>query len=279
MRVNNVEICVDALGDPADPAILLIAGAASSMDWWPDEFLERLAAGGRHVIRYDSRDTGQSEHYPPGAPGYTFNDLVADAVGVLDALDVASAQIVGVSMGGGIAQIVAMEHPDRVDSLVLIATSPVVATGEELPGMTDELREFTARDAAPDYTDRAATIEHAVALQRAFRGRAHFDEHAVRATAARVYDRTRDIAASDGNHMAMRGGEPTRATPADIAAPTLVVHGTADPLFPIAHGQALTRAIPHAELLALDDVGHAPPPPATWDLVVPRMLGLTRAAG
>jgi len=107
MRVNDVEICVDTTGRPGDPAILLIGGAASSMDWWPEGLLARLADGGRYVIRYDTRDTGQSESYPPGEPGYTMSDLLADAVGVLDALRVPSAQVVGVSMGGAAAQLIA----------------------------------------------------------------------------------------------------------------------------------------------------------------------------
>src|SRR5262249_53617420 len=279
MKVNGVEICVDTLGRAGDPAILLVAGAASSMDWWPAGFCTRLAEAGRDVIRYDTRDTGQSESYPPGRPGDRFNDRVADAVGVLDALGVARAQVVGISMGGALAQIMAVRHPDRVDSLVLIATSPVSGTSPgELPGMSAELRTFFEGHATPDYADRDAMIENTVAVIREFEGPRYFDENAVRQTAARVFDRTRDMASSEQNHRMMPATEDAPVELSAIAALTLVLHGTADPLFPIAHGQALARAIPYASLLPLDGVGHQPPPAATWDIVVPRMLALAAAA-
>jgi pimeloyl-ACP methyl ester carboxylesterase len=272
MRVNNVEICVDAVGDPADPAIVLIGGAASSMDWWDERLVDRLAAAGRYVIRYDSRDTGQSESYPPGRPGYTMSDLVEDAVGVLDALGVTSAQFVGISMGGAVAQLVACAHPDRVDSLVLIATSPVAPTGTDLPTMNEDLRDYFVGQAEPDYTDRDAMVAYGVDVQRHLCGPGYFDEKWVRETAGRIFDRTRNMASSEINHMRMDGDESIRPSMRDISAPALILHGTADPLFALAHGEALAREIPHATLLPLDGVGHQPPPPATWDVVLPMML-------
>ena len=125
MRVNGVDLCVDTTGDRRDPPILLIGGAGAAMDWWEDEFCERLAAGGRLVIRYDSRDTGQSVAYPAGAPPYTETDLAADAVAVLDALGLRSAHLAGISMGGALAKRVAVDRRDRVDSLVLRLSSRV----------------------------------------------------------------------------------------------------------------------------------------------------------
>jgi pimeloyl-ACP methyl ester carboxylesterase len=115
---------VETFGDAGAPAILLISGAAASMDWWDAEFCRRLAAGGRFVIRYDHRDTGRSVGYPPGAPGYTGADLVGDAVGLIDALAGGRAHVVGLSMGGGIAQYLAIHHGDRVATLTLMSTSP-----------------------------------------------------------------------------------------------------------------------------------------------------------
>jgi pimeloyl-ACP methyl ester carboxylesterase len=275
MQVNNVELCVDTVGNPGDPAILLIAGMASSMDWWHDGFVDRLAAGGRHVIRYDTRDTGQSQSYPPGEPGYTAADLVEDAIGVLDALGVASAQFVGISMGGAVAQLAAIGHPDRVDSLVLIATSPVNPGAQDLPPMSDELRDYFMGRPAPDYTDRNAMVAHGVDVQRHLSGPRYFDEDQVSETAGRVFDRTRNMASSEINHTRMGGdNEPSRPRLGDITAPTLVFHGTVDPMFALPHGEALARQIPDAMLLPLDGVGHQPPPPATWDIVVPRMLAI-----
>lgn len=273
MKVNDIELCVDTIGDPADPAVLLIAGVASSMDWWDDEFCLRLARSNRYVIRYDTRDTGQSESYPPGEPGYTISDLVGDTVGVLDALGVRSAQFVGISMGGAIAQIAAALYPNRVDSLVLIATSPAAASDGELPGMSNDLQTFFAGMQPPNYTDRDAMIGHSVDALRHFSGPRYFDEDRVRATAAHVFDRTRNMESSERNHS-MMGGESIPIRLADIAAPTLVLHGTADPFFALPHGEALARELPHATLLALDGVGHQPPPAATWDIVIPKMLAI-----
>jgi pimeloyl-ACP methyl ester carboxylesterase len=102
VEANGVDLCIQTIGDTADPAILLIGGAAISMDWWEDDFCERLASDPRFVIRYDLRDTGQSVSYEPGAPPYSHADLVEDAVGVRDALRIACAHVVGISMGGGV---------------------------------------------------------------------------------------------------------------------------------------------------------------------------------
>jgi pimeloyl-ACP methyl ester carboxylesterase len=247
---------------------------SSSMDWWEDELCERLAAGGRHVVRYDFRDTGRSTTYPAGAPGYTGADLRADVVALLDTLGVARAHLIGISMGGAMVQVIAVEHPARVATLTLIATSAALTGGTtDLPPMTDELTAFLERTATrpvPDPTDSAALVELLVEDQRAFM-RAGFDEDRVRALSRRVVERSRDLAAS-GNHALIEPGPEPAGALADIAAPTLVVHGTADPMFPLPHGEALARDIPHARLLPLDGVGHEPPPPSMWDVVVPALL-------
>src|SRR4051812_1657669 len=134
--VGDVELCVETFGAAADPAILLIAGASAPMDWWDPRFCARLAGGGRFVIRYDHRDTGRSVTYPPGRPGYTFRELTGDAVALVDVLAGGRAHLVGLSMGGGIAQYVAIHHPDRVASLTLVSTSPGPA--DDLPPMADQ---------------------------------------------------------------------------------------------------------------------------------------------
>src|SRR4051812_1168794 len=273
LKVNGVELCVQTFGDRDERAILLIMGGAGSMDWWEDDFCERLAAGGRFVIRYDHRDTGGSVVYPAGAPGYTGDDLVADAIGVLDALEAAPAHLVGMSMGAGLAQVVALERPELVSSLTLISTT--AATGElsGLPGMSPEAAARFAVD-TPDWSDRQAVIDHMVHLARASASPARrFDDALFRHFAARVLDRTRDVKAAMTNHDVMERGDPPAGGLADLAIPTLVIHGRDDPLFPLPHGEALSDRIPGARLLVLDATGHELPREA-WDTVIPAILAL-----
>jgi pimeloyl-ACP methyl ester carboxylesterase len=275
VHANGVDICIETFGDPADPAILLIGGAAASMDWWEDVFCERLAAGPRFVIRYDNRDTGRSVAYAPGEPGYDGLDLVADAIGLLDTLGLARAHLVGISMGGGIAQRAALDHPDRVATLTLFSTTaigPDRPGSPDLPPMSDELRaSFADPPPDPDWSDRAAVIDYMVDGMHPFAGpRTYADAH-LRELAGRIFDRTANLASSMTNHWVLDEGEPVRRPVSDVAAPTLVMHGSADPLFPYGHGVALADQIPGARLIALDQIGHELPPPA-WDVAAAEIL-------
>jgi pimeloyl-ACP methyl ester carboxylesterase len=252
-------------------------GATAAMDWWEDEFCERLAAGPRYVVRYDHRDTGGSTAYPPGAPGYTGADLLADAVGVLDALGLRSAHVVGMSMGGVLAQLMALDHPDRVASLTLVATSPAGPGERDLPGMDDEAGAAFAALSDPDWSDRAAVLDHVVALARACAGRSRpFDEQHMREVWEHVLDRTTDIEAAMKNHFEAEGGGRWRERLGDLDVPTLVIHGDEDPLFPLAHGEALAREIPGAALLVVEGCGHELPS-RDWDVIVAAILRLTEA--
>lgn len=279
VEANGVELCVQTFGDESAPAILLIGGAAASMDWWEEELCERLAAGPRFVIRYDLRDTGQSVTYEPGIPEYGGEDLVADAVGILDALDVVRAHVVGISMGGGIAQQIAVRHPERVASLTLESTSPGASTPDEpdLPPMSKELAAFEP-PSEPDWADDEAVVDYIVAGLFPYAGSVHFDEDHMRTLVAHAVDRSRDIRSSQTNHWTIESAEPIRTRLGEIEAPTLVLHGTEDPLFPIAHGEALARKIPGARLVELEGVGHEYPPPQVWDVVVEAILDHTGKA-
>jgi pimeloyl-ACP methyl ester carboxylesterase len=274
VRANGVDVCLETFGDPGDPAILLIMGSTASMDWWEDEFCERLAAGPRFVIRYDHRDTGRSVSYEPGAPPYGLRDLEADAVGLLDAVGVVRAHLVGMSMGGGIAQLVALDHPDRVASLTLIATAPAAPGPDDpdLPQMPEATRAKFAAAAEPEWSDREAVIDYIVYLERVCAsGSRSFDEAAMREVAVRALDRTDSIASFMTNHGVIDEGERWRERLGELHVPTLVVHGTEDPVLPYANGVALAREIPGAELLTLEPTGHELPR-ATWDVVVPALL-------
>lgn len=274
IETNGAVLCADTFGDPAHPAVLLIMGAAGSMDRWEEPFCEQLAAAGRFVIRYDHRDTGGSTTHPPGKPGYTSDDLFADALAILDHLGIERAHLVGLSMGGGIAQWTAIHDPQRVRSLTLMSTSPVGIGGPELPPMSEEMRAVSgAQPAEPDWSEREAAIAFLLEAERPYAGSRGIDDDAMRALLGRVYDRSSNVASAN-NHFMLEGGETTRARLAEIAVPTLVIHGTADPLFPLAHGEALAREIPGAQLLVIDGLGHEFPPWA-WDAVLPALIAQT----
>ncbi|WNV85679.1 alpha/beta fold hydrolase [Umezawaea sp. Da 62-37] len=260
IEVGGVELCVETFGSREDPAVLLVAGAAASMLWWEAELCERIAARGRFVIRYDHRDTGRSTCYPPGRPGYAFTDLTEDALGVLSAFGVERGHLVCQSMFGGIGLIAGVDHPDRVASLVFLSSS---TGGPGLPPPSDELAARTHAD--PDPADPVAVVDSVVASAKAYsRGSPHFDETAVRALVERDVARARDIASTLVNHYAIDFDGPARGGFGDITAPTLVVHGDLDPVFPLPHGEALRDAVPGAELLVLHGAGHDVPRPL-WD--------------
>jgi pimeloyl-ACP methyl ester carboxylesterase len=272
VRANGVDLCVQGFGDRADPAILLIAGTSESMLAWAEAFCERLAAGSRFVIRYDHRDTGRSVCYPPGAPEYTGRDLVEDAIGVLDADGVASAHVVGISAGGGIAQSVAVHHPDRVATLTLLSTTSIAGTGDrDLPPPSDTVKaSFTMPP--PDWSDRAAVIDYVAAQYRPLTARSRpVAEEFLRDLATRTVDRAVSIASMSNHGLIDQGDSTPPERLAELTAPTLVVHGTEDPLFPYPHGTALAAAIPGARLLTLEHTGHELPP-AVWDTVIAAIL-------
>jgi pimeloyl-ACP methyl ester carboxylesterase len=273
IEAAGAELCVEGLGDAADAPVLLIAGTGSSMVWWEDGFCRLLTDGGRFVIRYDHRDTGRSSTYEPGHPGYTGADLVADAAAVLDGFEIAAAHVVGVSAGAGLAQVLAVERAERVRSLVLTSTSSAFPLNRWLPHPTAEFTSFLAT-AEVDWSDPSSVEDYMVAYLRVLAGGTRrFDEPAARALIRRDMKRARNYAAVR-NHDII-AGEPMRGSLADISAPTLVVHGTADPMFPPAHGEALADEIPSATLLLLDGAGHGVER-ADWEALSRAILEHTR---
>jgi pimeloyl-ACP methyl ester carboxylesterase len=276
IEVNGVELCTEPFGDPANPPILLVMGIGGSMLWWEEGFCRMLADGGRFVIRYDHRDTGRSATYEPGRPEYTGADLVGDAVGVLDAYGIPAAHVVGVSAGGAFAQLLALGFSDRILSLVLISTSPATPGERGLPSVAERYARFLAT-AEVDWSDQESVIEYLVDYSRVLAGGERpFDEAAVRELVRRDVERARNIASSE-NHGVIAGGEVSRKPLSSIAVPTLVIHGTADPMFPTEHGQALAAEIPGARLLTLEGAGHGVDR-ADWETVVRAIIGHTAPA-
>lgn len=247
--VNEVELCAETFGSPADPAVLLIHGGSASMLWWSAEQCASLAGRGRYVIRYDQRDTGLSTSYPVGKPEYSMRDLAADAVGLLDALGIDRAHVVAQSMSGGIGLVLGVDYPSRVASLTFVSTS----TGDDsLPGPT------MAHIPEPDFADPVAVEEYVVRAMEA-ESAGYFDEAAARDLVRRDRERARDYEASLTNHYAMTFDAPVGGGFGDLSMPVLVVHGSADPVLPLPHGEAIHAAVPNSRLVVLKGAGHGVP--------------------
>jgi len=255
IRAAGLEILTEAFGDPAHPPVLLIMGGMASMLWWPQEFCERLASNGRYVIRYDQRDTGLSTKYPPGDGPYTLDDLVDDAIRVLDGYAIPAANVVGMSLGGMIGQIAALKCPSRVLSLTAISSSPV-ATDSRLPGVSAAFAQHLAAGEEVDWSDRAQVVAYMVEDSRVLGGAARrFDEAEVRAFIEQDYDRAGGYLSAT-NHGALSVGERWRGRLHEMRAPLLVIHGTADPIYAVEHGLALSQAVKGAKLVRIKGGGH-----------------------
>ncbi|MFI6868503.1 alpha/beta fold hydrolase [Nocardia sp. NPDC050406] len=267
---DGVELAIERTGPRDAPAVLLIAGGGQSMDWWTPEFCELVGGGEFQVIRYDHRDTGQSSSSPAGQPGYTGEDLATDPLRILDALGIERAHLVGMSMGGGIAQHIAALAPERVLTLTLIECSPVGGDPGELPPPTPAVA-ATWTEPAPtiDWSDESAVIDYRVDVERPFVGPLGLDEPRVRALATLEVRRTHNMASSLTNHFLT--DSESSVDPSDIHAPTLVLHSADDPMFPLPHGEALARMIKGSTLIHLTGMGHEIPPPPTWNVVVPAL--------
>jgi pimeloyl-ACP methyl ester carboxylesterase len=274
IKVNGVELWVESFGIPVDPPVLLIGVTTRS---WPDELCAALA--GRYVVRYDLRDAGQSTFVDPDAPAYDLRDLVTDASELLAALNLGRTHVVGMGVGGFIAQLLALDHPDQVASLTLVSSRPV-APGPVDPDLPDHAPEVMAQlfeRPEPDWTDRDSVVDSRTAAARLMCGSRGFDEQDVRAAAGSVFDRAgRTAKAQRASHLGSMFGaidcRPRwRERLGEITAPTLVVHGDEDPFFPYGNGVALAAEIPGATLLTLPGIGQGVPR-VTWPTVVDALL-------
>ncbi|MEO5757776.1 MAG: alpha/beta hydrolase [Mesorhizobium sp.] len=256
VAMERPEIVSQTFGDRAHPPALLIMGAMASMLWWPEALCRKLADNDLFVIRYDNRDTGLSTKYAPGEPPYAFDDMADDAIHVLDGHGIQRAHVVGMSLGGMIAQFAALKHPVRVGSLTVISSSPVGTDTSHLPTMTEAYMQHAANGAKVDWSNRDQVIDFIVRDARAIAGTAHpLDEERTRAFVEEDYDRSGGFLSAT-NHFMLGGGEEWQGRLHEIAAPLLVVHGTADPIFPVEHGEALAAAVAGARILRIEGGGH-----------------------
>lgn len=270
---TGVEIAYESYGDEDAPPVLLTMGLACSLVYWEEAFFRRLLDAGYRVIRFDNRDIGESSRLrdlgkpnltklfgralmglPVEAP-YTLKDMALDTAGLLDALEIPRAHIVGVSMGGMIGQTLAIEHPERVLSLASIMSS----SGDPafLLGRPDVM--LLAMSPAP--RDREKTIAHRIKMWRALGGRRHSsDEARLRELATCAFDRGYDAGGVARQLAAILAATPRRRLLAELDIPVLVVHGDDDPLIPVEAGIHTAESIPHAKLVVIEGMGHDMPP-------------------
>jgi pimeloyl-ACP methyl ester carboxylesterase len=283
---RGIELEYETIGSPSDPPLLLVMGFTAQLIMWPDAFCQQLADGGRYVIRYDNRDCGLSTTLdgvavdlgavmgaaftgqPMPAVPYTLSDMAADAVGLLDHLGIDKAHVLGASMGGMIAQTIAIEHPERVHTLIsVMSMTGELEHGSPLPEAAQVLMTPPPHD-REEFIERATTT--AVWCSRRF-----FDPEKAKFEAARAYDRRfypegafRQLAAI---YAAGSRAEGLQA----LTTPTLVIHGRDDTLIPPSGGQRTAELVPTATLLLMADMGHDLPEPL-WPMIVAAILAHTR---
>ena len=289
-RCNGIEIAYDEYGASADPALVMIMGLGCQRTIWAPEFCAMIAARGFRVVRFDNRDTGESTRLDrlgrpsvaraaisarlglPYRPPYTLDDMARDTLGLLDALGVADAHLMGGSMGGMVAQHVALLAPGRVRSLCLWMTTP---SHRPLPPPPPRVALQVLR---PHPRDPSAVLAHRVARLRAISaGDYPFEEDLARRLVESSLAHEDDRGGFERQCAAVLTAQSRVADLARVRCPTLVMHGTRDPLIPIAHGEALARAIPGARFERLEGVGHGYPTPL-WPRLADLIAGNARAS-
>ena len=287
-EANGIEIAYETFGDPTHPPLLLVMGLGAQMVAWDEGLCALLVARGHHVIRFDNRDIGQSTWWD--TPGldigaaalnalagdasevpYLLSDMAADAVGLLDHLGIERAHIVGASMGGMIAQTIAIEHPNRVRSL----TSIMSTTGEMTVGQPDP--EILGLLLAPRPTDREGAIEATLNTARAISYEPLFDEERARQMAERSFERGDNPLGVGRQLLAIIASPPRNEGLGRLDLPALVVHGRADRLVTFSGGQRTAELIAGADFLAIDEMAHDLPK-VHWVRIADAIAALTSRA-
>jgi pimeloyl-ACP methyl ester carboxylesterase len=285
-KVGELELCYETFGAADAPPLLLIMGLGSQMLLWDDQFCEQLATRGFRVIRFDNRDVGRSSHLrgapipsrwqlmrrSPSGAAYSLEDMAADSAGLLDVLGIRAAHVVGASMGGMIAQLVAIEHPDRVLSLVsIMSTTGDRSVGKPQPKMMLRLMRKGRRE-------REAYIADHLDTYRAIGSKGYdFDEEHKRERAARMFERGVYPAGSARQLGAVTSAGDRTELLAGVRVPTTVIHGDADPLVDVSGGRATAEAVRGARLVIFPGMGHDLPR-ELWPEIIDAIVQTTEAA-
>jgi pimeloyl-ACP methyl ester carboxylesterase len=285
LNANGIEIEYETFGDPGGAPLLLIMGLGAQMISWDEEFCGGLATRGFHVIRYDNRDSGLSTKMESAgepdlmaalggnpAPAYRLDDLAGDAVGVLDGLGIRAAHVVGASMGGFIAQLVAINHPDRVLSLTSIMSGP-----GGLDGVAPKPEGAEVLMTVPP-ASREDRIKQGVQIRKVLSGATDpFDEAAETKRVERAYDRSYYPVGSGRQLVAILAADGRLERLSHVRVPTLVIHGVDDILVPVENGRRVAAAVPGARLLEFEGMGHNVPE-RVWPQVMDAIEELARQA-
>jgi pimeloyl-ACP methyl ester carboxylesterase len=270
---NGLELEYETFGSADDPALLLIMGLGAQMTMWDESFCNQLADEGFYVIRFDNRDVGLSTRTEGPDPDlmavmggdtssatYQVSDMADDAAGLLDALGIPAAHIVGASMGGMIAQAFAIQHPDKTRSLCSIMST----TGDRTVGQPNP--EAMGALLAPPATTRDEAIANSLASGRIL-SPVHFDEAKTAERAGKAFDRAFYPKGMARQLVAIMASPDRTEALGNVTAPTLVIHGAPDPLVTVSGGEATAKAVPGADLLIFDDMGHDMPEPRIPEIV------------
>ena len=267
---NGIEIWSEGFGDPADPAVLLIMGATAQGIIWPIPLIEKLVASGKHVLRYDHRDVGQSTCSDFNANPYSLDELTEDAVAVLDGWNIERAHVIGVSMGGMIAQLLMINVPDRLITATLISTSPLAGMlfSEDLP-LGPFLKAMNEAGPVAAAKTKQEWMARQIDFFTALADPAALDKTQLQRTLSEVFDRANDIETATNHARAIVRSQPLDRRPmlAACTTPTTVLHGGRDPIFSLVHGQAIADTVPTAKITVFDRMAHDLPE-YCWDAIV-----------
>lgn len=260
-------IATQSFGPADGPGLILVMGATASMLWWPEPLCRRLADAGLRVVRYDNRDTGRSTSTVPGVASYSVEDMAGDLQAVQDAYGFAQAHLVGMSLGGLIAQVASLTAPERVASMTLICSEPLGGSDVERPGIDDRFMGHFATMSDLDWSDDESVGRFLLEIARLSSGDPDaFDPEASIARIAAELERTDNVQTAF-NHATVQTEQDWTRRLADVTTPTLIIHGERDPIVPLANGRAICEQIANSRMLVLRGVGHELPADSINEIV------------